>query len=52
MLSTNGGTQLTNDYYWSSTNLGSSYYIVSMSNGNVNYNRDTKLYVRPVLASY
>ena len=54
LLSTNGGTQLTNNYYWSSTGSGGyGYYIVHMSNGNdtwgsVNYNR----YVRPVLASW
>ena len=58
LLSTNGGTQLTNDYYWSSTGRAN-YDIVNMSNGLVSgaygsqwngvyyYN-----YVRPVLTSY
>ena len=54
LLSTNGGTKMTEDWYWSSTYYGNyGYYVVSMSNGNVtndytNYDR----YVRPVLASY
>ena len=52
LLSTNGGTQLTNSYYWSSTG-NDNYYVVDMSNGNVNsysyYLSDR--YVRPVLAS-
>ena len=55
LLSTNGGTQLTNDYYWSSTNYGSNlYYIVHMSTGNVDYNYYSSYldYVRPVLASW
>ena len=55
LLSTNGGTQLTNSYYWSSTSSGSgSYYIVDMSNGYVDYYGYYTYhnYVRPVLASY
>ena len=53
LLSTNGGTQLTNNYYWSST-LHGYYYIVSMSGGAVDYGRyDASTYfVRPVLTSY
>ena len=59
LLSTNGGTQLKNINYWSSTRpspYGTDFYVVSMSNGNVNYynNYDpTARYdVRPVLASW
>ena len=54
LLSTNGGTQLTNIYYWSSTYSDSgTYYVVYMSKGNVyTSNRSDHLYVRPVLASY
>ena len=54
LLSTNGGTQLTNSYYWSSTYSVSSYYVVSMSNGNVDdyYGSYGSHYVRPVLASW
>ena len=57
LLSTNGGTQLTNNYYWSSTGNGrGSYYIVDMSNGSVgggyNANNYNNYYVRPVLASW
>ena len=55
LLSTNGGTQLTNTYYWSSTNAdyGSSYYyIVSISNGDGWYDMGNTYYVRPVLASW
>ena len=53
LLSTNGGTQLTNSYYWSSTNSGgSSYYIVDMSDGYVSYGGyyNGNGYVRPVLS--
>ena len=50
LLSTNGGTQLTNSYYWSSTSIGYYYYLVNMSNGTVLY--DYSGYVRPVLASW
>ena len=53
MLSTNGGTQLTNGWYWSSTynyGGGNLYYIVTMSNGNVNYDYIYgNYYVRPVM---
>ena len=56
LLSTNGGTQLTNSYYWSSTNSGGDgyYYFVGMSNGYVgsNYYNTYGYYVRPVLASW
>ena len=55
LLSTNGGTQLTNNYYWSSTGSGhSSYYFVGMSSGYVDGNgyNSNNLYVRPVLASW
>ena len=54
LLLINGGTQLTNNYYWSSTYYGSyGYSIVDMSSGDyswdglVNYG-----YVLPVLASW
>ena len=54
LLSTNGGTQLTNSYYyWSSTRYGTStYYIVDMSSGVVHdrYSSNLNYYVRPVLA--
>ena len=52
LLSTNGGTKLTENWYWSSTyyNYGNHYY-VSMSNGNVDYGNGYH-FVRPVLASY
>ena len=50
LLSTNGGTQLTNGYYWSSTKYSNNYYyIVDMSNGNAStayYGNPS--YVRPI----
>ena len=56
LLSTNGGTQLTNGYYWSSTGYSYDdyfYYFVLMSNGNSSWNSlNNNLYVRPVLASW
>ena len=55
LLSTNGGTQLTDiDYYWSSTeSFYSEHSIVNMSNGNVTYQySDYYLNVRPVLTSW
>ena len=54
LLWTNGGTQLTNVYHWSSTPNGSRYhYIVDMSSGNVSHSiNNLPNYVRPVLASY
>ena len=55
LLSTNGGTQLTNDWYWSSTYDGDGYHsIVYMSSGNVSYgyNYNSNDYVRPVLVSW
>ena len=54
LLSTNGGTQLTNNYYWSSTNYASTrYYVVDMSDGDYTwYGMYDDYYVRPVLASW
>ena len=54
LLSTNGGTQLTNSYYWSSTygDDYDSYYVVNMSNGNYWGYMGNYGYVRPVLASW
>ena len=57
LLARNGGTQLTNDYYWSSTFYRSSdydyYYIVGISNGVISWNdTDSYNYVRPVLTSW
>ena len=52
LLSTNGGTKMTEGWYWSSTHSGGDYYyIVSMPNGVV-YDDGYRNYVRPVLASY
>ena len=53
LLSIIGGTQLTNDYYWSSTGGANIYNVVDMSNGNVtNYTELYNGYVRPVLTSW
>ena len=59
LLSTNGGTNFSNGYYWSSTFYdyygGRSYGLVSMSDGNVRNSNDYSTnynYVRPVLTSY
>ena len=55
LLSTYGGTQLTNDFYWSSTRYGPNlYHVVYMPNGDVGgYNGSNDgTYVRPVLASW
>ena len=54
LLSTNGGTQLTENFYWSSTNSGSNgYYVVHMSNGSVYYSDyRNAYYVRPILTSW
>ena len=55
LLSTNGGKQLTNSYYWSSTTSGNygGYYIVGMSDGGRDWNgMNGYNYVRPVLASW
>ena len=55
LLSINGGTQLRNDYYWSSTGYSYDdyYYIVDMSGGYVDgYGNLSYVYVRPVLASW
>ena len=53
LLSTNGGTQLTNSYYWSSSHGSSYYYFVNMSDGGVsNTNAYGYSYARPVLTSW
>ena len=56
LLSTNGGTQLTNDYYWSSIRGGSlEHYVVHMSDGNEALGSNMSsysYYVRPVLTSW
>ena len=55
LLSTNGGIQLTNSYYWSSTVDNTSaygYYVVDMSNGHVGDYPYGYAYVRPVLTSW
>ena len=53
LLSTNGGTQLTNSYYWSSSHGSSYYYFVNMSDGGVsNTNAYGYSYARPVLDSW
>ena len=57
LLSTNGGTKMTESWYWSSTRGGSGYYFVHMSNGDVSFHYDDYYgygypYVRPVLASW
>ena len=51
LLSTNGGTQLIENWYWSSTYAGSgTYYIVNMSLGYGNWvSVDSSGYVRPIL---
>ena len=52
LLSTNGGTKLTEGYYWSSTSDDyGGHYGVSMSNGGVGhrYSASNYNYVRPVL---
>ena len=56
LLSVNAGTQLTNDYYWSSTLYDSFFgcYGVNMSNGDVSYGwgNGSSHYVRPILTSW
>ncbi len=55
LLSTNGGTKLTEGWYWSSTNYGNGHHHgVHMSGGAVDRNGNANLsyYVRPVLTSY
>ena len=52
LLSTNGGTQLTNNWYWSSTGAAY-YYVVNMSNGSEDQHlshTNRGYSVRPVLA--
>ena len=53
LLSTSSGTQLIDNYYWSSTpSLGPNiYYTVNMSDGRVRNNFNGR-YVRPVLTSW
>ncbi len=54
LLSANEGTQLTNDWYWSSTHANYDlYYVVDMSRGYVKaINYGYRHYVRPVLTSW
>ena len=56
LLSTNGGTQLTDDNYWSSTYYGSDdCFFVDMSDGSVHFgynNCGSISYVRPILTSW
>lgn len=57
LLSSNCGTELTNSYYWSSTEafnvVAFGYYIVNMSNGNIDaYYYDRSVNVRSIFASY
>ena len=53
LLSTNGGTKMSDWYYWSSTDDGGNdNYVVDMSDGHVSYGYNRYCYVRPVLASW
>ena len=56
LLSTNGGTRLTNNYYWSFIDYTKGrVYLVNMSSGNYHSHyaqTSTTGYVRPVLTSY
>ncbi len=54
LLSTNGGTKMTENHYWSSTHGGDYYCIVNMSDGDVNtlYGGSSYHYVRPILTSW
>ncbi len=55
LLSANGGTKLSEGYYWSSTYYNDDiyYYIVSMADGDVgNYYQSNTSYVRPILNIY
>ena len=53
LLSTNGGTKMTENRYWSSTLGDNYYYIVNMSDGGAgDYTYNYGYYVRPVLASW
>ena len=55
LLWINGGTKMTESWYWSSTYSGDDdYYIVLMSNGGVDYSygSNNDYYVRPVLVSW
>ena len=55
LLSTNGGTKITEDIYWSSTNGDEYlyYYAVNMSHGgnDWNYPNTNSYYVRPILST-
>ena len=55
LLSANGGTQLTNDSYWSSTLGNKYYYIVNMTDGYIDGNLSiiyNNYNTRPVLTSW
>lgn len=56
LLSANGGTNLTEESYWSSTYISNNHYYVNMSTGSVAYpswgGGYFNFYVRPVLTSY
>ena len=53
LLSTNGGTKMTEDYYWTSIDYGGYYYLVGMHVGN-EYGSyyDNNYYARPILTSW
>ena len=54
LLVINGGTEITETNYWSSTfNNGISHYVVNMSNGYSSWKYDSdNFYVRPILTSW
>ena len=53
LLSTNGGSTMTEGWYWSSTNPGyGSYFVVDMSSGFSGWNDSDLNNVRPVLTSW
>ena len=55
LLSTHGGTQLRNTYYWSGsyTSTYKSYYAVSMSNGKISWQTSgTDRHAHPILTSW
>ena len=54
LLSTNAGTPMTEDWYWSSTNYHGSPEkdAVSMVHGETDVNTTGNFYVRPVLTSW
>ena len=52
LLLTNGGTELTNNYYWSSTRSGQ-YFVIDMSDGRGGwYSSYFNHYARPILTSW